>query len=54
MTRFELYDVANDIGQEHDLSGDLPEVVGELSAEMQRIHQGVIGEGVTWMGLWPE
>jgi arylsulfatase A-like enzyme len=36
--RFELYDLADDLSEQHDLAADKPEKVAELNAIMNRMH----------------
>ena len=52
MVNFELYNVAEDVGQTNDRAGAMPEKVRSLANVMERIHAGVIAEGPVWEGLW--
>ncbi len=46
--RFELYNLKEDLSQEHDLSTKYPERLAELSKRMIAIHQEVVTEGPFW------
>jgi len=54
MTRFELYDLKNDISEANDIALQKPEVLTRLKKELLRIHAEVIAEGKTWEGLPPK
>jgi arylsulfatase A len=51
MTRFELYDLKNDIGEKVDLSSQRPEIRDRLKEQLLKIHADVIAEGRAWEGL---
>ena len=51
MTRFELYDLKNDIGEKVDLSSQKPEIRDRLKEQLLKIHADVIAEGRAWEGL---
>ena len=45
---FELYDLRNDLGQEHDLSAIQPEKLAELKKAMLELHADVLADGPDW------
>jgi len=51
MTRFELYDLKNDIGEKIDLASKQPEIRDRLKGKLLKIHAEVIAEGRSWEGL---
>ena len=51
MTRFELYDLKNDIGEKVDLSSQQPEIRDRLKEKLLTIHADAIAEGRSWDGL---
>ncbi len=47
-TSFQLFNLKQDLAQQHDLSQSEPEVLAQLRSELQRLHQSVIKEGHQW------
>jgi len=54
MSRFELYNVRTDIGQERDIASETPQQLKSLTESLLRVHQNVIAEGPTWRNLPPD
>lgn len=46
--RFELYDLGEDLAQEHDQADRLPDKVDELSAQMRRLWKDIQAEAPVW------
>lgn len=46
--RFELYNLAEDLEQQHDVSADHPERFEAMKEAMVRLHADVVAEGPTW------
>ena len=51
MTRFELYNLRDDIGEQNNLTSTKPEVFARLKEKLLKIHAEVIAEGHVWEGL---
>jgi arylsulfatase A len=47
-THFELYNLRDDIGQQHDLSAKEPERLAAMKAAMKKLHAEVVAEGDDW------
>ncbi len=45
---YQLFNLANDLGQETDLASSHPEKLEALLKKMKRMHEGVVAEGVYW------
>jgi arylsulfatase A len=50
MTRFELYNVRTDIGEQHDLAQTEPERLARMKATLAGLHAEVDAEGPKWPG----
>lgn len=48
LVNFELYNIKNDIGQQHNLADDEPERFNAMKKKMEELHEEVIAEGYTW------
>jgi arylsulfatase A len=46
--RYELYDLSEDIGQQEDLAGRMPETVTEMAEEMDRLWRDIQAEAPVW------
>jgi len=47
--RVELYNLANDLSQETDISAEKPEIVARMKKEANRIYQSVMADGPEWL-----
>jgi arylsulfatase A len=45
LDRFELYNVAEDVGESKDLAGQYPQRVQQMAVEMKRLHREIKAEG---------
>jgi hypothetical protein len=45
LDRFQLYRVADDIGEQRDLAAQYPERVQALASEMRKLHAEILDEG---------
>ena len=50
LEHFELYNIAEDIAESHDLAKSNPEQLQRLSKQAQRLYQEVLTEGPFWYG----
>jgi len=48
MTKFELYNIKQDIGEKHDLAAQEPQRLAAMAAALKRIHAEVKAEGPQW------
>jgi len=51
LSRFELYNVRNDIGQRNDLAASEPDRLERMKRIVIELHEEVVAEGPTWEGL---
>ncbi|QXD31408.1 sulfatase-like hydrolase/transferase [Candidatus Pelagisphaera phototrophica] len=47
--RVQLYDLANDLSQEHDIAAQMPEVVSRMKKQANAIYESVMADGPEWI-----
>ena len=47
-TMFELYNLKDDVEQEHDLADEYPELVEEMKKQMLELRSEMVKEGGDW------
>jgi len=47
--RVQLYDLANDLSQEHDIAAQMPELVSRMKKQANAIYQSVMADGPEWI-----